>query len=107
MAWHSGLSTSKIPTQGHTLANLAGPEREHEIVHGAKVLEATVVSAVLLRWLMERPVSPGASCVTRQLLLHHSKNRRCRVTRCSSDSNCGGSSAQLQVYVVQVLPCVL
>ena len=49
----------------------------------------------------------GASRVTRQLLFHHPENRRCRVTRCSSDSNCGGSSAQLQVYVVHVLPCVL
>ena len=52
-----GLFTSKSLTQNHTLANLAGPEREHEIVHGAKVLEVTVVSAVLLRWLMARPVS--------------------------------------------------
>ena len=52
-----GLFTSKSPAQDHTLANLAGPECEHEIVHGAKVLEVTVVSAVLLRWLMERPVS--------------------------------------------------
>ena len=52
-----GLFTSKGPTQGHTLANLAVAEREHEIVHGAKVLEAAVVSAVLLMWLMKRPVS--------------------------------------------------
>ena len=52
-----GLFTSKSLTQNHTLANLAGPEREHEFVHGAKVLEVTVVSAVLLRWLMVRPVS--------------------------------------------------
>ena len=48
-----GLFTSKSPTQGHTLANLAGAERDHEIVRGGKVLEATVVSAVLLRWLMK------------------------------------------------------
>ena len=52
-----GLFTSKSPPQGHTLANLAGADREHEIVHGAKVLEGTVVPAVLLRWLMKRPVS--------------------------------------------------
>ena len=92
-----GLFTSKSPTQDHTLANLAGPEREHEIVHGAKVLEVTAVSAVLLRWLMERPVSlePLASLVR---FCHHCENRRCRVTRCNSDSNCGGSSAQLQVF---------
>ena len=51
------LFTSKSRTQDHTLANLAGPDRGHEIVHGAKVLEVTVVSAVLLRWLMKRPVS--------------------------------------------------
>ena len=29
-----GLFTSKSPAQGHALANLSGPEREHEIVHG-------------------------------------------------------------------------
>ena len=51
-----GLFTSKSLPQDHTLANLAGPEREHEM-HGAMVLEVTVVSAVLLRWLTERPVS--------------------------------------------------
>ena len=51
------LFTSKSPTQVHTLANLAGAVLEHEFVHGAKVLEATVVSEVLLRWLMKRPVS--------------------------------------------------
>ena len=44
-----GLFTYKSPTQGHTLANLAGADREHEIVHGAKALEGTVVPAVLLR----------------------------------------------------------
>ena len=39
----------------------------------------------------------GASRVTRQFFFfHHCENRRCRVTQCSSDSNCGGSSAQLQ-----------
>ena len=100
-----GLFTSKSPAQGHTLANLAGPEREHEIVHGAKVLEATVVSAVLV--VDEKTSVTGASCVTRQRLFHLSENRRCRVTWCSSDSNCGGSSAQLQVYVVHVPPCFL
>ena len=31
--------------------------RAREIVHGAKVLEAIVVSAVLLRWLLKSPVS--------------------------------------------------
>ena len=28
-----GLFTSKSPAESHALANLAGPEREHEIVH--------------------------------------------------------------------------
>ena len=49
----------------------------------------------------------GASRVTRQRLFLHCENSRGRVSQCSSDSNCGGSSAQLHVYVVHVLPCVL
>ena len=48
-----GLVSRHKPAEHHFL----GADREHEIVHGAKVLEGTVVPAVLLRWLMKRPVS--------------------------------------------------
>ena len=49
-----GLVSRHKPAEHHFL----GADHEHEIVHGAKVLEETVVPAVLLRWLMKRPVSP-------------------------------------------------
>ena len=102
-----GLFTSKSPTQGHTLANLAGADRKHEIVHGAKVVGGDSCARSPSEVVDEKTSVTRASCVTRQRLFLHCDNRRCRVTWCSSDSNCGGSSAQLQVYVVHVLPCVL
>ena len=89
-----GLVTSKSPTQGHALANLAGAEREHEIVHGAKMLEATVVSAVLLKCLMKRPVSLERLASLVSVCFFIAKT-------------VVASSAQLQVYVIHVLPCVL
>ena len=48
-----GLVSRHKPPEHHFL----GADREHEIVHEAKVLEGTVVPSVLLRWLMKRPVS--------------------------------------------------
>ena len=48
-----GLVSRHKPAEHHFL----GAVREHEIVHGAKVLEGTVVPAVFLRWLLKRPVS--------------------------------------------------
>ena len=97
-----GLFTSKSPTQDHTLANLAGPECEHEIVHGAKVLEVTVVSAVLLRWLMERPVSLErlASLVSFCFII--AKTVVAESPGAAVTPTVGGSSAQLQVFCV---PC--
>ena len=102
-----GLFTTKSLTQSHTLANLAGPEREHEIVHGAKVLDVTVVSAVLLRWLMVRPVSLErlASLVSFCFIIP--KTVVAESPGAAVSVTVGGNSAQLQVHVVHLPPCVL
>ena len=70
-----GLFTSKCH------ANLAGAEHEHDIVHGAKVLEATVVSAVLLRWWTKKTSLERLASLVSFCFIIPNENRRCRVTR--------------------------